>query len=616
MGDIIPLNNPIAHALEAAEEFDGGGEPESPKPRLFVDRASPDQTVAALRDVLCSAGGLFDRGTAARLYRDPATGTLRVQVLKPENLVLRVHEVCRPYTIKSTRHGESEVDIAFPRPLAEIYLGWHGERGLPPLNGITSSPLLRADGSIHATEGYDAASGLWCEHVPDVEQAIPQNPSRQDAEAALRLLRETFRTFCFADATMLFDESLGVHVVDLDTLPGADESGFLAALLTAICRASLPLAPGLAVRAAPMSGAGAGKGLLVRSIVIIAFGREPHAVSGGNSREELEKRIASELIEAGPILFLDNLNNLTFKSDLLASVITERPARIRILGRSEMAEMNSSAFIALTGNGLTLAEDLVRRFVTVELDPRTEDPEARPFRVDIRALCHERRRELIAAALTIWRWGRLQADLPKGLAAGSFETWSAWVRDPLLALGCRDPMARISETKGRDTERQAIQEVFEIWWARHGDRPMAAKDLAEDVQQALNPLGRSRQYVTARLEKLSGTRIAGLVLVRQASPGKYGSIVYALRKTGAPEQHKGHGGHTGAEGPHAPYAPDAIPGRGEILRGAEVASPVSEFFSDAEQHKGHRGHKVDETPAGDRSDPSGDAPTKTWRMRL
>lgn len=224
-------------------------------------------------------------------------------------------------------------------------------------------------------------------------------------------------------------------------------------------------------------------------------------------------------------------------------------------------------------------------------------------------------------------------------------------------------MARISETKGRDTERQAIREVFEIWWARHGDRPMAAKDLAEDVQQALNPLGRSRQYVTARLEKLSGTRIAGLVLVRQASPGKYGSIVYALRKTGAPEQHKGHGGHTGAEGPHAPHAPDAIPGRGEILRGAEVASSVAESYRDAERHKGHRGHtgiegphapyapyavpgreeilrkaelvppdlknagdgeghkghrghKVDETPAGDRSDPSGDAPTKTWRMRL
>ena len=33
----------------------------------------------------------------------------------------------------------------------------------------------------------------------------------------------------------------------------------------------------------------------------------------------------------------------------------------------------------LTGNGLTVSEDLARRFVAVDFDARTEDPEARPF---------------------------------------------------------------------------------------------------------------------------------------------------------------------------------------------------------------------------------------------
>ena len=90
-----------------------------------------------------------------------------------------------------------------------------------------------------------------------------------------------------------------------------------------------------------MSGAGAGKGLLARCICIIAFGREPHAVTAGATAEELEKRIAAELIEGSPALFLDNLNNTAFKSNLLASAITERPARVRLLGRSQMVPLNA-----------------------------------------------------------------------------------------------------------------------------------------------------------------------------------------------------------------------------------------------------------------------------------
>ena len=82
----------------------------------------------------------------------------------------------------------------------------------------------------------------------------------------------------------------------------------------------VPTEPGsgtwyLVARAAPV-GCGSGKGLLARCICIIAFGREPHAVTAGANTEEVEKRIASELIEASPVLFLDNLNNTTFKSDL------------------------------------------------------------------------------------------------------------------------------------------------------------------------------------------------------------------------------------------------------------------------------------------------------------
>ncbi len=85
----------------------------------------------------------------------------------------------------------------------------------------------------------------------------------------------------------------------------------------------------------------------------------------------------------------------------------------------------------MTGNGLSVSEDLARRFVAVEFDPRTEDPEARPFKNDIRAEVRERRTELLSALLTIWRWGRLSTDIKRGLPLGSFEQWCRWVRDLL-----------------------------------------------------------------------------------------------------------------------------------------------------------------------------------------
>jgi len=231
--------------------------------------------------------------------------------------------------------------------------------------------------------------------------------NKDEAVAALRMVRGTFKTFCFADADTVRDDTLGLDLVNIDKAPGKDESGFLVALMTAVCRPSLHLAPGVLLRAAPMSGAGTGKGLLARCISIIAFGREPHAVTSGGNAQELEKRIAAELMEGSSVLLLDNLNNRALRSDLLASAITERPARIRVLGKSQMVVLNASALVILTGNGLSVSEDLARRFVAIDLDARTENPEARPFTIDILAVVKKQRTELLTALLTIWRWGRL-----------------------------------------------------------------------------------------------------------------------------------------------------------------------------------------------------------------
>lgn len=118
---------------------------------------------------------------------------------------------------------------------------------LPPLAGVGTVPLLSAEGGVRVAEGYDHATGLWCCGVSKL--MLPARPSPVDVEAALGLLRQTFRTFPFGDAPRRWDASLAVGVIDITKPPGLDESVFLVALLTAVCRPSLWLAPGMLVTA-------------------------------------------------------------------------------------------------------------------------------------------------------------------------------------------------------------------------------------------------------------------------------------------------------------------------------------------------------------------------------
>jgi hypothetical protein len=498
-----------------------------PKPELIVHRGNLPATAEALRDVLAASAKLFDRGMPVRLV-DPADGGPPSALpLSRHNVVIECHRLCQPVLVKS--NGDY-VHVTLPDRAAQMYLDMSGEWDLPPLLGVTTSPLLSADGSVRAVDGYDDATGLWCCTISKL--MLPPRPSRADAEMGLRLLRQTFRTFPFGDAVRQRDSSLGIEVVDITKPPGQDESAFLISLATAVCRASLWLAPGLIIAAPILSGAGTGKGLLVRAICSIGFGLRPRAFTSGGERHELDKRLAAELVEAQPILFLDNANGLALRSDTLASVLTERPARVRLLGQTRMVPLNSTAFVALTGNGLTVTEDLARRFVFCQLDARCEDPELRAFPTGFLEQIERRRVQLLAAVLTIWRWGRQNATgLTRGKPLGSFEVWAEWCRDPLVTLGCRDPVERIEMLKATDPRRQRIADVFRAWWEEHGVAPMKANQLADTVKAIIDPQGRGRQYLATFLSGLAGTHAAGFVLTRQEPAGKWAAATYMLAET-------------------------------------------------------------------------------------
>ena len=243
--------------LDIGEDFDND-KLEREKPRLKSIAATPS---APFPTCATSSPHQAVSMNAECRCASPSIGLLGGSIahdVDPDDLVLQAHFACQPYVYaRGAKDTWSELDAALPTNVARMYLGWKGEWRLPLLNGMTTAPILSEDGGIRTARGYDAATGFWCEAIPDVADLVPRRPSRAEAEAALWLVRDFFKTFCFADAETLWAN--GVNIVDLRKSAGLDESSFLTSLLGAVCRPSLWLAPGLLFRGAQLSGSGLGR---------------------------------------------------------------------------------------------------------------------------------------------------------------------------------------------------------------------------------------------------------------------------------------------------------------------------------------------------------------------
>ena len=494
-------------------------------PLLEIIEANLPASAYALRHELANSALVFDRGRLLVRLATDAHGLLYAQPLTPHLVAVLAHEVCQPFKYKEKKR----VMTTLPDRVARMYLDL-GEWQARPLAGITAAPIMREDGTLMGAAGYDAASEIYSSCA--IKVPVPEKPTRQEALEALQVLRRAFRTFPFADAELVPDDKLGVDVVDLEQSPGLYESSFLAALLTTVARPALWTAPGVMIVAPQLSGAGAGKGLLVRAMTTIAYGYAPEAQTFGHDKNEFDKRLVGSLIAGAAVIFIDNINDTLLRSDSLASALTERPAQVRVLGGSKMVPLNCAAMVMLTGNGLSVTEDLARRFLWIIIDPRMEDPENRPFKRGFLGNIKRRRQVLLTAALTILRYGRVnKGKLTRGLAMGSFEQWSEWVRDPLVDLGCKDPVEASRQAKAADPKRRETAELFAEWHKVHRGRAVAVKDLDDEVLALLNPDGQPRQWVTRKLQRMLGVRYAGYIL-SEVRGGVHSPLKFALHGDG------------------------------------------------------------------------------------
>jgi hypothetical protein len=334
------------------------------------------------------------------------------------------------------RDGEFvRVEADAPAWLGKRLNAKKGERGLPELHGIITAPTLRPDGSLLDKPGFDAATGLVLQ--PGTWPKAPDAPSQAEIKAAWETLWLPYSEFPYVS-----DDDRAVAV---------------AAILTAIVRRTLPLAPAFSFDAPTPSS---GKTLLATCIAELCGG-EPALVSEAEE-EEIRKRLLSVLIDGAPSLLLDNVKG-SFKSSALEAFLTARRYSDRVLGASRMAKLPTNILMVISGNNFLPAGDLWRRIMTCRIDPRTEEAHRRTFKRDAPKHVRAHRHELVVAGLTLLR-GFIDAGSPRATPdrLGSYEAFDDLVRQCVIWLGkegiapVTDPALSIAKTRALEPELQKL----------------------------------------------------------------------------------------------------------------------------------------------------------------
>ena len=404
-------------------------------------------------DTIFQRGGILvrivrDTSPAAKGIRRPMSP--RIEILPAPILRERMTAVASWIAIRHTKDGAEERPAHPPAWCVSAVHARGCWPGIRHLEAVVDYPVLRPDGSILMTNGYDHDTGLLLEMHCDLGE-LPHHPTLDEAIAARDRLLEVVTDFPFERP---------VH-----------RAAWLAGLVTPLCRfAFTGPAPLFLVDANTRA---AGKGLLLDVISGIITGERFTIATYTQDEDELRKRITSLAMSGERLVLFDNLDG-KFGNATLDAALTGTSWEDRVLGANRMAKSPLYMTWFATGNNVQIAADTARRICHSRLESPCERPEDRAgFRYpDLLAWVGLHRAELLRSALTILR-GYVAAGRPdmKLSAWGSFDGWSRLVRAAIVWVGLPDPgETRIQLQDQADTAAESMGLLLNSWEQLDGDR--------------------------------------------------------------------------------------------------------------------------------------------------
>ena len=462
-------------------------------------------------------------------------GALVVRDVQPHSLRDLMTRVANFVRVVETKEGTEDKPVGPPVSMALAYIQRVREGGgrLPVLRGIVECPTLRADGTVLAQEGYDAASGLILDTGGATFDAVPDAPTQEDAVASLAKLKWIIEGFPF---------------VEDDDGRSPSRSVALSAMLTAVCRRSLRTAPMHGFTAPTM---GTGKSLLTDAVALLTMGRPATVLnqSGDGDGEEERKRLMSVLMQSDPVVVIDNVDR-PMGGARMCSILTQETWQDRMLGGNDQGHVSTRTLWLVNGNNLEFREDMSRRAILCTMDAGVERPAERKFDVDLKVEVPRRRHELVPAALTVLRAfivaGR--PGLEKLTPFGGFEDWSNLLRGALVWAGEPDPHETQADVAAVDSVREELSSLIEAWeqtidlgavvtageLVRRAGEEAAGGPGRDGLMLALEaacPRGASPKAVAWYLKRVKGRIVRGRKIV--AVKGENNALAYRLVKVSA-----------------------------------------------------------------------------------
>jgi hypothetical protein len=444
--------------------------PLQPLPQIIVTdrplRAVTDDALAALVDANARPVFFIRRGTLARVRCDERGRPFIEAVSDPmlRHRLARVADFVRVAQNGTGRHVSPPADVVGD---LLAHGTWHD---LPPLEAVTEVPVLRADGSIVDTPGYDSVTRLvYLPPAGTKPVTVPSMPTLEQATTARDVVHDLLIDFPFTNA--------------------ASRANMFALLLTPIVRPAIDGVVPLALLDKPKRGTGAS--LLANMVQLIATGSTTELMTAPASDEEWRKKITAALLDGATVLLFDNVEH-PLSSAQLSAALTSPDWKDRRLGHTEMVTAPNRATWVATGNNIRVGGDIARRSYWIRLDAQMARPWQRKRFRHPRLLQHvrEHRHDVIGALLTMARFwfasGRPAATVP---ALGGFENWTTTVGGILAAVGVTDFLVNLEELYEQvDDDEHEWVAFLTTWHKQYGKTPKTVNELMGDMKVEASPL--------------------------------------------------------------------------------------------------------------------------------
>lgn len=403
------------------------------------------------------------------------------------------------------------------------------------LDAMVRMPVFAESGRLIAQPGYDPEARIYYAPPPGFEvPPIPMNPTDVQMHDAVDTLLDVFGDFPFAS------------YIGQDT-----RTTLLCAIVLPFVRQMIhgptPLHVFNAPEDRPGQGPGAGKTKLAHVISIITTGSaaKPSTLPASG---EITFTLAAILDSLPSVVLFDNIPKKLDIKELAAVITAEDTIKMRVVKEGRARELPNRALWIVTGNGIEMSDELLRRSIKVDLHAEENGHNRADFKYpNLVAHVRDHRAELVSAVLTIIQ-GWIAAGAPAGVERlGSFESWSDIVGGIVehfdKFVGLDTPFTIKASTK----EALSVvgwESILDAWVAGASGMPLRVDDVARLIRNAVveraggqelqklvvGDSRAARPRVAAALRQIAGQPIGSYVVVIERDKSSNSNIYHVTNR--------------------------------------------------------------------------------------